>query len=83
MTKRLECVIEGCDATIEAESEDAMMAQAGAHAADAHPELELDDGTMGSIRSNVRDVCRSVLMGSNPNERWIGFEPGFRSSVRS
>lgn len=56
MTKRLECVIEGCDATIEAENEDAVMAQVGEHAANAHPELELDDGTIETIRSNVREV---------------------------
>jgi predicted small metal-binding protein len=56
MTKRLECVIEGCHATIEAESEDAVMAQVGAHAADAHPDLELDDETVETIRSSVRDV---------------------------
>lgn len=56
MTKRLECVIEGCHATIEAESEDAVMAQVGAHAAGAHPDLELDDETVETIRSNIRDV---------------------------
>lgn len=56
MTKRLECVIEGCHATIEAESEDAVMARVGAHAEDAHPELELDEETVETIRSNIRDV---------------------------
>lgn len=56
MTKRLECVIEGGHATIEAESEDAVVAQAGAHAADAHPDLELDEETVETIMSNVRDA---------------------------
>ncbi len=56
MTKRLECFIEGCEATIEAESESAVMAQAEAHAADAHPDLTLDEETVEAIRAQIRDV---------------------------
>ena len=56
MTKRLECVIEGCHATIEAETEDAVMAQAQEHAGEAHPELELDPETVETIRGSIQDV---------------------------
>ena len=56
MTKRLDCIIEGCHATIEAETEDEIMEQAGAHASEAHPDVELDDETVSSIRAEIRDV---------------------------
>lgn len=56
MSKRLDCIMEGCDATIEAESEEEVMAQVEDHAATAHPDLELDEETVGTIRDHVRDV---------------------------
>ena len=56
MSKRLECFIEGCDATIEADTEDAVMDQAAAHAAEVHPDLELDEETVGAIRDAIQDV---------------------------
>ena len=56
MSKRLECVVEGCDATIEGESEDEVMEQAQSHAQREHPDLTLDEETIEMVRSNVRDV---------------------------
>lgn len=56
MTKRLECPIEGCTATIEAETEDEVMSQAEAHATSSHPEVELDDDTIQTIKSGIEDV---------------------------
>jgi predicted small metal-binding protein len=56
MPKRLECFIEGCDATIEADSEAEVMAQVEAHAGDAHPDLELDEETVNAIQEQIRDV---------------------------
>lgn len=56
MSKRLECPLEGCHATIEAESEQEVMAQAQDHANNAHPDLELDDETVETIRSSIEDV---------------------------
>lgn len=56
MTKQLACVIEGCHAAIEAESEEEVMKQAEAHASDTHPDLELDDETVTTLRANIRDV---------------------------
>lgn len=56
MTKKLECPLEGCHATIEAETEQEVMAQVEEHANSEHPELELDDQTVETIRSNIRDV---------------------------
>lgn len=56
MSKRLECVVDGCDATIEAESEDEVMSQVQSHAAREHPDLDLDPDTVADIRSNIRDV---------------------------
>lgn len=56
MTKRLECPLEGCHATIEAESEQDVMAQAEEHANSSHPGLELDEETVENLRSNIKDV---------------------------
>ena len=56
MTKRLECVVEGCTVTIEAETEEEVMSQAEAHAAEAHPDMELDEAAVASIRSRIEDV---------------------------
>jgi predicted small metal-binding protein len=54
--KQLDCPIEGCHATIEAETEREVMTQAETHASSAHPELELTDETIENIRSKIRDV---------------------------
>jgi len=56
--KRLECPIDGCHATIEAETEQEVMAQAEEHANSSHPELELDDETVENIRSSIIEILR-------------------------
>ena len=56
MSKRLECVVEGCEATVEAETEDEVMERVQAHAADAHPDLELDEATVATIRGAIEDA---------------------------
>jgi predicted small metal-binding protein len=54
--QRLECPIDGCSATIEAETEEAVMDQAEEHASSSHPDLELDDETVETIRSSIIQV---------------------------
>ncbi|RAW46217.1 hypothetical protein DQW50_05465 [Halorubrum sp. 48-1-W] len=54
--QRLECPVDGCSATIEAETEQEVMAQAEEHANSSHPELELDDETVENIRSSIIQV---------------------------
>lgn len=56
MAKRLECIVEGCHATIEAESEEEVMSQATEHAQEKHPDLELDDEMAANIRSKIMTV---------------------------
>jgi len=56
MTKQLNCIVEGCDATIEAENEAEVMSQVEAHAASAHPDLELDKETVQTVRDHIQDV---------------------------
>lgn len=56
MSKRLDCPLEGCHASIEGETEDEIMAQAEEHAASAHPDLELDAETVETIRSSIREA---------------------------
>lgn len=52
----LECPLDGCQATIGAESETEAVAQAEAHMSSAHPELDLDDETVENIKSSITDV---------------------------
>ena len=54
--QRLECIVDGCSATIEAETEEEVMAQAEEHAKSSHPEVELDDETVDKIKSSIIQV---------------------------
>lgn len=56
MSYELNCVIDGCDASITEESEEEVLETAGQHAEEAHPNLELDDETLATIRSNINEV---------------------------
>lgn len=56
MTKRLECIVEGCHATIEGETDEEIVGKATEHAQNKHPDVELDDETVEDIRSNIEDV---------------------------
>jgi predicted small metal-binding protein len=56
MSKRLGCPVEGCHASIEAETEDEIMEQAQEHAASLHPELTLDEETAANSRSQIVDA---------------------------
>lgn len=56
MAKRLDCIMEGCNATIEADTEAEVMSQAEDHVASAHPDVELDDETVQTVRDNIQDV---------------------------
>lgn len=51
MSKRLDCFVEGCEGTIEAE----IMSQVEDHAATAHPDLERDDETVQTVRDHIQD----------------------------
>jgi predicted small metal-binding protein len=56
MTKLLECPLDGCHATIEADTEREVMARAESHAKTSHPELELSSETVDDIQSNIDTV---------------------------
>lgn len=56
MTMKLDCPLEGCHTSIEADTEQEVMAEVEDHAGSAHPELELDDETVESIRSEIQVV---------------------------
>lgn len=56
MAKRLDCPLEGCHASIEAETEDEIMEQVATHAEQAHPELELTPDTVADIRSGIVEI---------------------------
>lgn len=56
MTKRLDCIVDGCHETFEGDTEEEVMGKAAEHAQNAHPDIDLDDEMMQSIRTNIRDV---------------------------
>ncbi len=56
MSKRLECIVEGCDGVIEGDSEEEVMAQVEPHVAAAHPDLELTEETVQTVRDHIQDV---------------------------
>lgn len=56
MSRELDCVIDGCDASINEETEEEVLEAAEKHAEDAHPDLELDDETVETIRDNIQEV---------------------------
>lgn len=56
MAKRLDCIMDGCNATIEAETEAEVMSQVEDHVASAHPDLELDEETVLTVRDHIQDV---------------------------
>lgn len=56
MSKRLDCPLTGCHETIDGETDEEVMGKAADHAQNAHPDVDLDDEMMQSIRSNIRDV---------------------------
>lgn len=56
MSHELHCAVDGCDASITEETEDEVLETAEEHAAEAHPDLELDDETVETIRDNIEEV---------------------------
>lgn len=56
MSKELHCVVDGCDASITEESEEEVLEAAEEHAAEAHPDLELDEETVETIKHNIQDT---------------------------
>lgn len=56
MSQQLHCVVDGCDASITEETEEEVLETAEEHAAEAHPDLELDEETVETIRDNIEGV---------------------------
>jgi len=56
MAERLNRVIYGCEASIDADTEAEMVERAEAHAAEAHPDLELDDETVETLEAHMHEV---------------------------
>ncbi|NHN41492.1 DUF1059 domain-containing protein [Halorubellus sp. JP-L1] len=56
MPRHFECIVDGCDAVIEADTDDAIVEQAQAHARENHPDLEMDDEMERRIRSEITTI---------------------------
>lgn len=56
MSQQLNCVVEGCNASITEETRDEVLEAAEKHAAEAHPDLELDEETVETIKENIQEA---------------------------
>lgn len=56
MSQQLHCVVEGCDASITEETEQEVLEAAEEHAAEAHPDLELDEETVETIKKHIEEA---------------------------
>lgn len=56
MAMELECSFGTCQATIQAETEQEVVARAKTHMCHSHPERVLDDETLDSIRSRMTEI---------------------------
>lgn len=58
MTKELHCgeIMEGCPTVIRGENEDEVLKKGAQHARDAHGIDSLDDETVRTVRSKIRDA---------------------------
>ncbi len=48
--------MDNCHASIEAATEDELMEQVSAHAEERHPDVELDDDFVSSIKAQIIEV---------------------------
>lgn len=56
MPRHLECMVDGCDAVIEADTDDQIIEQAKEHARNEHPDMEMDEETERELRSNIETI---------------------------
>ncbi|MDS0258124.1 DUF1059 domain-containing protein [Haloarcula sp. S1CR25-12] len=56
MAQQLSCVVDGCEATITEETVAEILEVAEGHAAEEHPDLELDEGTVETLKENIEEV---------------------------
>jgi predicted small metal-binding protein len=56
MTRRLDCIAEGCDASIEAGGDGEILEQAAEHASRAHPDLDPNDELVEELKSHIVTV---------------------------
>lgn len=56
MARELCCVVDGCEASITEETDEEVLAVAEDHAAEAHPDLELDEATVETLKDNIEEV---------------------------
>lgn len=56
MARELACPLEGCHATIRADTDEEVLDRAAKHAEGAHPDLELDEEMVETLRQGIEDV---------------------------
>jgi predicted small metal-binding protein len=56
MAKQLDCVVDGCEASITEETVAEILEVAEGHAAEEHPDLELDEETVQTLKDNIEEV---------------------------
>ncbi|MFW5965699.1 MAG: DUF1059 domain-containing protein [Halodesulfurarchaeum sp.] len=56
MAKQVECIVDGCHGICEGETEEEVLAEVEAHVQDAHPDLTLDEETVGAVKAEIETV---------------------------
>ena len=56
MTRRLDCIVEGCTASIEGKNDEEVLKQAAEHAAKSHPDLDIDAEMERELKSHIVTV---------------------------
>jgi predicted small metal-binding protein len=56
MTKQVVCIVDGCTGVCEGETDEEVMAEVEAHVQDAHPDLTLDEETVGAVKAEIETV---------------------------
>jgi hypothetical protein len=56
MAHELDCVVDGCEASISEETTEAVREAAEKHAAEEHPDLDLDEETVEMLKDHIEEV---------------------------
>jgi len=56
MTQQVECIVDGCHGVCTGESEEEVLDEVKAHVEDAHPDLTLDEETVGAVKAEIESV---------------------------
>ncbi|AOW79420.1 hypothetical protein HTSR_0218 [Halodesulfurarchaeum formicicum] len=56
MSQQVECIVDGCHGVCEGETEEEVLSEVEAHVQEAHPDLTLDEETVGAVKAEIETV---------------------------